>query len=304
MGMMKNSMLAAGLTLTWNIGALYTRQNDKRQIDTERRLNDVERETFLFNTTLATTQSNGAIEAIENDTVQLYLKAKQLGATRNAYADQRADTEKQIAALRQQLAKAEEDKARYETLVSDGAANRKLLDDATSTVNVLRRQLQAQLSSLDNSTRSLTSQMTATDIQWWQVIDQLEKCHVKSPISGTMIEKYAERGEFATVGRPLFKIADTSKMFLRAYITTAQLQHVKIGQKVKVFADYGDGNRKEYAGMVAWISSRSEFTPKTVLTDDERADLVYAVKIAVKNDSYLKIGMYGETIFLVMSYKL
>lgn len=231
------------------------------------------------------------------DTLQLYLSARQLGVTRKVYADQRPDIEKQIAATRQQLAQAVQERMRYEELVRDGAANRKLLDDAVNTEKVLRRQLQAQLSSLGNSTRSLTSQMSATDIQRLQVLDQLEKCHVKAPISGTVIEKYAEQGEFATVGKPLFKIADTDNMYLRAYITTAQLQNVRVGQKVKIYSDYGAGNRKEYSGTVSWISSRSEFTPKTVLTDDERADLVYAVKIAVHNDGYIKIGMYGEVKF-------
>lgn len=231
------------------------------------------------------------------DTLQLYLSARQLGVTRKVYADQRPDIEKQIAATRQQLAQAVQERVRYEELVRDGAANRKLLDDAVNTEKVLRRQLQAQLSSLGNSTRSLTSQMSATDIQRLQVLDQLEKCHVKAPISGTVIEKYAEQGEFATVGKPLFKIADTDNMYLRAYITTAQLQNVRVGQKVKIYSDYGAGNRNEYSGTVSWISSRSEFTPKTVLTDDERADLVYAVKIAVHNDGYIKIGMYGEVKF-------
>jgi HlyD family secretion protein len=108
------------------------------------------------------------------------------------------------------------------------------------------------------------------------------------------LEKYAEQGEFVAAGKPLFKMADTEQMYLRAYITSAQLQHVKVGQKAKVFADYGDGQKKEYEGTVSWISSRSEFTPKTILTDDERADLVYAVKIRIKNDGYVKIGMYGE----------
>lgn len=231
------------------------------------------------------------------DTLQLYLSARQLGVTRKVYADQRPDIEKQIAATRQQLAQAVQERVRYDELVRDGAANRKLHDDAVNTEKVLRRQLQAQLSSLGNSTRSLTSQMSATDIQRLQVLDQLEKCHVKAPISGTVIEKYAEQGEFATVGKPLFKIADTDNMYLRAYITTAQLQNVRVGQKVKIYSDYGAGNRKEYSGTVSWISSRSEFTPKTVLTDDERADLVYAVKIAVHNDGYIKIGMYGEVKF-------
>ena len=228
------------------------------------------------------------------DTVQLWLKARQTGATRQAYADQRPDTQKQMATLRQQLAKARQEQARFEALVDDNAANRKQLDDARSAVQVLQRQIDAQAAQLGNSTRSLNSQMSAAEIQRAAVLDQLEKCHIQSPIAGTVIEKYAERGEFAAIGKPLFKVADMERMYLRAYVTTAQLQNVKIGQPVTVFADYGDGNRREYRGTVSWISARSEFTPKTILTDDERADLVYAVKIAVKNDGYIKIGMYGE----------
>lgn len=228
------------------------------------------------------------------DTVQLYLKARQIGATKLVYASQRPDMAKQVAATRQQLAKAREEYNRFAGLVKDGAANRKNLDDARSQVQVLERQLEAQLSSLHTSTNSLNAQMGTTDVQKLQVADQLRKCHITTPITGTVLEKYVEQGEFATVGKPLFKMADIDHMFLRAYITSAQLKNVKIGQTVKAFADYGNGEKREYQGKVTWISSKSEFTPKTILTDDERADLVYAVKIAVKNDGYVKIGMYGE----------
>ena len=231
------------------------------------------------------------------DTVQLYMKARQIGATRLVYASQRPDTGKQVAATRQQLAKAREEYNRFATLVKEGAANRKALDDARSQVQVLQRQLEAQLSALGTSTNSLNAQMGTTDVERLLVADQLKKCHVVSPISGTVIEKYMEQGEFATVGRPICKVADLDHMFLRAYITSAQLRQVRIGQQVKVFADYGNGQRKEYPGRVTWISPKSEFTPKTILTDDERADLVYAVKIAVRNDGYVKIGMYGEAKF-------
>lgn len=228
------------------------------------------------------------------DTVQLWLKARQIGATKLVYASQRPEASTQTAALRQQIAKAQQDVDRYAGLVKEGAANRKLLDDAKSQLQVLRRQLAAQTSSLNTSTKSLSAQMNTTDVQKLQIADQLRKCHILSPISGVVLEKYAEPGEFAVTGKPLFKVADISNMKLRAYITSQQLEKVKIGQKVKVFADYGDGKRKEYNGTVSWISSKSEFTPKTILTDDERADLVYAVKIAVKNDGGIKIGMYGE----------
>ena len=136
--------------------------------------------------------------------------------------------------------------------------------------------------------------MGTADIQSLQIADQLRKCHLYAPITGLVLEKYAEEGEFATTGKPLFKMADIDHMYLRAYITTAQLEQVKLGQRVKVLADYGNDHLKEYQGTVTWISAKSEFTPKTILTDDERADLVYAMKVAVKNDGYIKIGMYGS----------
>ncbi|MBR1388462.1 MAG: HlyD family efflux transporter periplasmic adaptor subunit [Prevotella sp.] len=228
------------------------------------------------------------------DTTQVWLKIQQAGATKAVYQSQKPDMEAQIAATRQQLAKARQEQQRYQELVSDGAAPSKMLDDAVNQVKVLQKQLDAQISSLATSSRALDKQMAATDVQASQLRDQLRKCHISVPTDGSVLEKYAEQGEYVAPGKPLFKIADTRQMYLRAYVTTAQLQQVKVGQAVKVFADYGDGQRKEYDGKISWISSRSEFTPKTILTDDERADQVYAVKIAVKNDGYIKIGMYGE----------
>lgn len=228
------------------------------------------------------------------DTIQLQLKAEQVGATRESFANQRPNVEAQVAATRQQLVKAQLERTRTAALLKDGAATRKQMDDADNAVRVLKSQLEAQVSMLNNSARSLNSQMSGADIQRYQVLDQLKKCHITSPITGTILEKYAERGEFAVIGKPLFKVADVDQMYLHAYITSAQLAKVKVGQRVKVFSDYGTDTRKSYDGTVTWISSRAEFTPKTILTDDERADLVYAVKIAVKNDGYIKIGMYGE----------
>lgn len=231
------------------------------------------------------------------DTTQLWLKISQTEASKAVYQSQKPDQEKQIAATRQQLAKARTEQQRYKELVADGAAPSKMLDDASNQVQVLQRQLDAQVSALQTSTNALSRQMDAADVQVRQLRDQLLKCHIKSPIGGTVLEKYVERGEYVTPGKPLFKIGDVRHMYLRAYITSAQLKNVRTGQKVKVFADYGGGQKKEYVGTVTWISSRSEFTPKTILTDDERADLVYAVKIAIETDGYVKIGMYGEVRF-------
>ena len=230
------------------------------------------------------------------DTTQTWLKIQQLDATKEVYQSQKPDMERQIAATRQQLSKAQQDEQRYRELVADGAAPSKMLDDASSQVKVLQKQLDAQISSLSTSTRSLDKQTVAANVQIEQLRDMLRKCHIVTPTKGTVLEKYVERGEFVTIGKPLFKIADTEQMFMRAYVTSAQLQNIRIGQHVKVFADYGDGQKKAYDGTVSWISSRSEFTPKTILTDDERADLVYAVKVAIKNDGYVKIGMYGEVV--------
>ena len=231
------------------------------------------------------------------DTTQIWLKLRQADATKTVYQSQKPDLEKQIAATRQQLENAQAEKKRYQELVNDGAAPSKMLDDATNQVKVLQRQLDALVSTLNTQLSTLNSQLTTVDVQKNQLWDQLRKCHIVAPISGTVLEKYVEQGEFAVTGKPLFKMGDTHNMYMRAYVTTAQLEHVKVGQKVKVFADFGNEQRKEYAGTVSWISSRSEFTPKTILTDDERADLVYAVKIAVKNDGAIKIGMYGEVKF-------
>jgi len=231
------------------------------------------------------------------DTTQLWLKVLQMDATKEVYQSQKPDMEAQIAATRQQLAKARQEEQRYKELVADGAVPSKLLDDATSQVQVLQKQLAAQQSALSVNTRSLDKQVAATDVQVSQLYDQLRKCHVVTPTKGTVLEKYVERGELVQAGKPLFKIADTEDMYLRAYVTSAQLKDIKLAQKVKVFADYGDNQKREYDGTITWISSRSEFTPKTILTDDERADLVYAVKVAVRSDGFVKIGMYGEVKF-------
>ena len=231
------------------------------------------------------------------DTTQIWLKIQQAGATKEVYQSQKPDMEKQIAATRQQLAKAKQDQQRYKELVADGAAPSKMLDDATNQVAVLQKQLDAQISSLNTQLSTLNSQLSTVDVQVSQLQDQLQKCHIAAPIKGTVLEKYVEKGEFVATGKPLFKMANTEQMFIRAYVTSAQLKDIKVGQKAKVFADYGDGQKKEYDGTVSWISNRSEFTPKTIQTDDERADLVYALKVAIKNDGYVKIGMYGEVRF-------
>lgn len=227
------------------------------------------------------------------DTIQLYLKKLQLEASVKSVEGQRPDILKQVAATKEQIVQAKRERDRVANLLRVGAANQKQMDDAESLLEVLQKQLVAQNSTLKNSDQSLTWQSSSVGIQVAQVEDQLNKCHITSPLTGTVLAKYAEAGELAAPGTPLFKVADMEQIYLRAYITSEQLADVKLGQKVTVYADYGDDVRKEYPGVVTWISDTSEFTPKTILTKNERANLVYAVKIAVKNDGMLKIGMYG-----------
>ena len=236
------------------------------------------------------------------DTVQLYLKKLQLEASIKSVEEQRPDILKQVAATKEQISAAQRERNRVANLLKVGAANQKQLDDAEDQLEVLRKQLVAQNSTLSNSHQSLTWQSSSVGIQVAQVEDQLKKCHITSPITGTVLAKYAEAGELTAMGTPLFKVADTEQMYLRAYITSEQLSQVKLGQKVTVFSDYGTDEHKQYPGVVTWISDTSEFTPKTILTKNERANLVYAVKITVENDGLLndgllKIGMYGGVEF-------
>ena len=250
-------------------------------------------------------------QQLENTKEQLKANKKQLNATRGATTSKQLDLEKQVASIRQQIANAQREHQRYTELVNDGAVPRKQLDDINYQIKVLEKQLAATQdqirsnnASLKEQSQGITAQMEGIDAQQLtvesqkaQLDDQIANTDIKAPITGSVLEKYVERGEYVTVGKPLFKMADTQNMFIRAYVTSAQLKDIKVGQKVKVMADYGKGEKKTYDGTVTWISSRSEFTPKTIVTDDERADLVYAVKISFKNDGYVKIGMYGEVKF-------
>lgn len=228
------------------------------------------------------------------DTVQLYLKKRQLLTNTSAVKSGRVDIPRQIAAIKQQIATQKNEQKRFENLVKANAANQKQLDDINAQILVLERQLTAQTELLENSNKNISEQSSGLEVQIAQINDQIQKSIICSPINGTILSKYAEQGELATQGRALFKVADIEHMFLRAYITASQLTQVKIGQAVKVYADFGEKEMKEYSGTVTWISDKSEFTPKTIQTRDERANLVYAVKVAVKNDGYLKYGMYGE----------
>ena len=228
------------------------------------------------------------------DTVQLSLKKQELLANLEATDSRRYNVARQIASLREEIATQKREQQRYQNLVQAKAANQKQLDDINARLATLEKQLAAQTETLENGNRTVSGQVRMLEAQLAQVEDQIGKCRISSPINGTILSKYAEAGELASQGRALFKVGDIVNMYLRAYITADQLTELKIGQSVRVFADEGESGHREYAGTVSWISDKAEFTPKTIQTRDERANLVYAVKIQIQNDGFVKRGMYGE----------
>ncbi len=216
-----------------------------------------------------------------------------------------------IATQKEQLSLLENEKRRVQNLVKAEAVPSKQLDDITGQIDVLRKQMESTQSQLDLIAQQIQSQKAQVSIQnrgimseaeplkvrVAQAEEQLGHCQVVNPVDGTVLVKYAEANEFAAMGKPLYKIADLEEMTLRAYISGNQLSSVKLNQMVKVYVDKGKDDFKEYSGKIAWVSSKAEFTPKTIQTKDERSNLVYAIKIQLKNDGFIKIGMYGEVKF-------
>lgn len=228
------------------------------------------------------------------DTVQLYLQKMQLERQIASVRSNRPDISKQVTALQEQIAQQETERTRVKRLLDDGAATTKQLDDIVATLKILNGQLEATRSTLRNNTASIDENSSSIELQIAQVEDRLAKCRIVSPVTGTVLAKYAETGELASTGRPLMKVADLDHIYLRAYFTSEQLAALQLGQEVTVTADFGADEQYEYPGHIIWIASESEFTPKNIQTRNTRANLVYAVKIAVENDGRLKIGLYGE----------
>lgn len=228
------------------------------------------------------------------DSIQLHLQRKQLTAQLSALLSSRPDKEKQVASLREQISTQKRELLRIENMLKDGAATQKQYDDIKAQINIFENQLSATLSTLDNNTASINENAAALEAQIAALDDRIAKCCIISSVNGTILSKYAEAGELASMGKPLMKVANLENIYLRAYFTSDQLSKVNLGDEVTVTADFGGDERYDYPGRVAWISSESEFTPKNIQTKDSRANLVYAVKIAVKNDGRLKIGLAGE----------
>lgn len=295
--------------------ALFSCNNDKNNYDASG--------TFETTETIVAAEANGIIKQLNLeegqmleagqyigyiDSVQLWLQKKQLEAQIRSLLGKSPDItaqtnsfNKQEAVIQSQLNTQLHEKQRVENLVKADAATPKQLDDIKGLVDALRKQLEvihsqdiAQTSQLTTQTRGLTGDVIPVKVQIEQLNDQLSKCSIINHVNGTVLAKYAEANEMTSVGKPLYKIADLSTLILRAYISGNQLSSVTINQPVKVLVDDANKKYKEYAGTVEWISNKAEFTPKTIQTKDERANLVYAVKIRVKNDGYLKIGMYAD----------
>lgn len=231
------------------------------------------------------------------DSTQLYLTKLQLLQNQRAILSGRPDVAIQLQATQKELDNALADKKRIENLTKGEVASQKQLDDANTRIAVLQSRLDAQKSSLNTSNTTLNEQAKTIEVQLRQIQDQLNKCKLVNPIDGTVLTKYSNAFEMTSIGKPLYKIADLTWVELRTYVTNDQFSNVKLGQKVKVSVDAEGGNYKTYEGTVDWINNKAEFTPKTIQTKNERANLVYAIKIKVKNDGFIKIGMYGEVVF-------
>ncbi len=245
------------------------------------------------------------------DTTSLALQSEQVAASIQALSEKTTSLAPYIHTLEQQVEvqktlkkTAERERSRIANLVKEDAATQKQLDDAqslleiaTSQLALAERQLDQQKNTINTQNRSILSEQSPLEKRKAQVDDQLNRTQVLSPIDGTLLLKYAEAGEVTAPGKALYKIAHLNSMNLRAYISGDQLSTVKLGQKVKVFIDKGKDEYKELSGTLTWISDKAEFTPKTIQTKEERAHLVYAVKIKVTNDGEIKLGMYGEVKF-------
>jgi HlyD family secretion protein len=242
------------------------------------------------------------------DSKNLTLQKEQMDASIRALSEKTSDIQPQVKLLedqlqvqQSQLKTMEREKARTENLLKQDAATAKQLDDINAQIDVLnkqiavtRQQMVVNKSNTNTQNRGILSETEPLKKRVAQLEDQLQRSNILNPINGSVLAKYAEAGEVVSTGKALYKIADLTYIKLRAYITGDMLSQVKLGQKVKVLIDQGEKSYKNYEGTIIWIADKAEFTPKTIQTKEERANLVYAIKVKVKNDGYLKIGMYGE----------
>ena len=227
------------------------------------------------------------------DTTDYQLKKEQLMAQKNAISSKSGNITSQVEVQQQQKSNLLIDKARIEKLYKDGAATKKQVDDINGSINLVDK----QITSIQTQNAGVTDEILALEKQIEQLNQNIKKCYLTCPAAGTVLNKYIQPNELVIPGKSLYKIADLGNVFLRAYVSESQLANVKLGQKVEVLIDKGEDNTAKYEGTVTWVSSSAEFTPKIIQTKEERVNLVYAVKVRVKNDETLKIGMPGEVKF-------
>ncbi|MGD0710182.1 MAG: HlyD family efflux transporter periplasmic adaptor subunit [Bacteroidales bacterium] len=227
------------------------------------------------------------------DTVQLSLRRDEIIAQKKSASTKLDNITAQIKVIEEQKKTSQVDKDRLVKLFKDGAATQQQMDD----INGLLAVYDKQISSIETQNAQVLNEDAAYDKQIAQLNDQIKRSLIINPEDGTVLTKYAESNEVVTLGKPLYKIADLSNIYLRIYVSGSQLPQIKLGQKVKVLVDKNEKENKEYEGIITWISSSSEFTPKIIQTKEERVNLVYAVKVKVKNDGTMKIGMPGEVRF-------
>ncbi|MDD5571532.1 MAG: HlyD family efflux transporter periplasmic adaptor subunit [Bacteroidales bacterium] len=227
------------------------------------------------------------------DTVDLHLKVEQLQAQRDAMATKTENIEAQIQIQNQQKENILIEKARVEKMLKDGAATSKQLDDINASLRIIDK----QINSINTQNNSLSDELRSVDKQIAQIKESIRKCRIVNPVKGTILAKYVEPKEFATIGKSLYKIADMNEMFLKIYISGEQLPHIKTGQKAEILIDNDKKTNTKLEGEISWISSNAEFTPKIIQTKEERVNLVYAAKVKVKNNGFIKIGMPGEVNF-------
>ncbi|WP_273389776.1 HlyD family secretion protein [Barnesiella viscericola] len=231
------------------------------------------------------------------DSVQTYLQKEELVRKRSNTQTKWVDIDRQLASQYAQLNKLKSDRERYQALEAKDAATRKQVDDLVSQIAVTEREIAAQRQNYERNNAGIREELALYDVQIAEKDDQLSKCRIVAPIDGTVLTKFAEAGELVTSGKSLFKLADLKQVYVRAYLTTAQLAEVKLGDTVQVTIEDGTDKPRTYEGRLVWIADEAEFTPKNIQTKDERADLVYATKIALDNDGYLKLGMYAYVRF-------
>ena len=224
------------------------------------------------------------------DTIQLYLNKQQLIASKATVASKSGGVWSQVSVLNQQLQTGKIEQQRIQNMFDEKAATQRQLDQANSQVDILKKQIQ----NVETQNSPIVNEVKAMDAKIAQINDQISKAKITNPISGTVLSKYAEAGEIVSFGKPLYKIANLEEMILRVYVSGTQLSNIKIGQEVQVKIDSEEEAMKSYKGEISWISSSAEFTPKIIQTKEERVNLVYAVKVIVKNDGGLKIGMPAE----------